>query len=114
MTTNSPEAQPQEVELLPCPFCGRESLIEEFRDEDDPQPLFVATCEVCPIKTYDQFSAQDAARIWNTRANDRFRDLCRSALAIAKREGNATNWEAFVKQLEKAFRTDKKKEHFDG
>jgi hypothetical protein len=80
------EAQPQGVELLPCPFCRRKSLIEEFHDGDDPQPLFVVTCEVCPVKTYDQFSAQEAIRIWNIRADDRFRDLCRSALAIAKRK----------------------------
>lgn len=64
---NQPALQPPE--LLPCSFCGRKALIEEFRDGDDPQPLFVATCEVCPVKTYDQFTAQEAARIWNTRAS---------------------------------------------
>lgn len=34
---------------------------------------------------------------------ERFRDLCRSALAIAKRSGEKTNWVAFTAQLERAF-----------
>lgn len=33
---------------------------------------------------------------------DRFRDLCRSALAIARRNGEKTNWPAFTAQLERA------------
>lgn len=53
-----------EPTLKPC-RCGRKALIERFYDGDDPQPLFVATCEVCPVKTYDQFSMEEAARIWN-------------------------------------------------
>lgn len=40
----------------------------------------------------------------------RFRDLCRSALAIAKRKGKATNWEAFTRQLENALSEDRHKE----
>lgn len=53
-----------EPELKPC-RCGRRALIERFHDGDDSQPLFVATCEVCPVKTYDQFTADEAARVWN-------------------------------------------------
>lgn len=59
----------EQTTLKPCKFCGGESMIEEFRDGDDPQPLFVATCKVCPVKTYDQFTAEEAARIWNTRVS---------------------------------------------
>lgn len=59
--------QGETQELKPCPFCGGKAMVEEFRDGDDPQPLFVATCEVCPVKTYDQFSAQEAIRVWNAR-----------------------------------------------
>jgi hypothetical protein len=61
-TTTTTEA------LLPCPFCGRESKIEAFLVDDDPHWWYVATCVICPAKTYDQQTSQEAARIWNTRA----------------------------------------------
>lgn len=61
MTTTTEALEPK---LNPC-RCGRKALIERFYDGDDPQPLFMATCEVCPVKTYDQLSAEEAARIWN-------------------------------------------------
>ena len=65
-TDQSPTTkEAQGPKLEPC-RCGRKALIEEFYDDDDPQPLFVATCEVCPVKTYDQFSMEEAARVWNT------------------------------------------------
>lgn len=63
MTATKPQSTTG-PELKPC-RCGRRALIERFHDGDDPQPLFVATCEVCPVKTYDQFTAEEAARIWN-------------------------------------------------
>lgn len=67
MTINqsSTTKEAQGPKLKPCRY-GRKALIEEFYDDDDPQPLFVATCEVCPVKTYDQFSVEEAARVWNT------------------------------------------------
>jgi hypothetical protein len=58
-----------EGELLPCPHCGRESKVEDFFIDDDPTPWYVATCEICPVKTYDQTTAAEAARIWNTRVS---------------------------------------------
>lgn len=61
MTTTTEALEPR---LNPC-RCGRKALVERFYDGDDPQPLFIATCEVCPVKTYDQLSAEEAARIWN-------------------------------------------------
>lgn len=61
--TTKPQSN-TEPELKPC-RCGRKALIERFHDGDDPLPLFVATCEVCPVKTYDQFTADEAARVWN-------------------------------------------------
>jgi hypothetical protein len=66
-----------------------------------------------PSKPTTSKHRRRAARIWNTRVDppyDWFRDLCRSALAIAKRQGAATNWEAFAGQLENAFRSSGKKE----
>lgn len=61
-------APPETEELLPCSFCGRESKIEAFLIDDDPQWWYVATCPACPVKTYDQTTPLEAARIWNTRA----------------------------------------------
>jgi Lar family restriction alleviation protein len=67
--TTEPSTTTQETrELKPCPFCGLQSKIEDFFIDDDPQPWHVATCTVCPVKTYDQQTPQEAARIWNTRA----------------------------------------------
>lgn len=71
MTEPTEQHKAEVREIAPCPLCGRKSIVEEFRDGDDPQPLFVVTCEVCPVKTYDQFSASDAIAIWNTRAASR-------------------------------------------
>jgi hypothetical protein len=64
MTT---EADESAVELEMCPFCGREGKIEEFFIDDLPEPWYVATCVVCPLKTYDQTTAEEAAHIWNSR-----------------------------------------------
>ena len=69
MTTNTPTPQPiaksAVPELSPCRFCGRTSKMEQFFIDDDPQPWYIATCSVCPVKTYDQRTAEEAARIWN-------------------------------------------------
>lgn len=51
-------------QLKPC-GCGRPAKIEEFFIDDDPTKWYVATCSICPIKTYDQFTVEEAARIWN-------------------------------------------------
>lgn len=64
-TNNTTDGNKQALE--PCPFCGRESKIEAFQIHDDPQWWYVATCVICPVKTYDQTTPQDASRIWNTR-----------------------------------------------
>ena len=61
------ESQSTEA-LEPCPFCGRTSKIEEFFVDDDPMPWYVATCVLCPIKTYDQVTPEIAAQYWNSRA----------------------------------------------
>lgn len=59
-------AQPAGVlKLSRCKFCGRESKIEGFLIDNDPQWWYVATCVICPVKTYDQQTPQEAARIWN-------------------------------------------------
>jgi hypothetical protein len=107
MTDTVPATVETREPLVQCPFCGRKAIIEEFCDGDDPQPLFVITCEVCPVKTYDQFSIQEAARIWNTRANShaallRERQVLRKAIETeaARRAYNAglgvSEWEAFL------------------
>jgi hypothetical protein len=62
---NTTEQQAPEPQLEPC-SCGRSAKIEEFFIDSDPQPWYVATCEVCPIQTYDQTTVAEAARIWNT------------------------------------------------
>ncbi len=58
---------PQEVEanLLPCPFCGEAGQLAELCDDGDI--FWIAECSKCPVKTYDQATADDAAIIWNTR-----------------------------------------------
>jgi len=70
--TNPPVAQPDGVvealKLLPCPFCGRPAGIDEFVIDDDPQRWYSATCVICPVKTYDQQTPEEAARVWNIRA----------------------------------------------
>lgn len=70
MANDNPVSQPsvaEAPELLPCRFCGRQSRIEDFFIDDDPQPWYVATCTICPIKTYDQQTPEEAARVWNAR-----------------------------------------------
>lgn len=57
-----------EAQLEPCPFCGRASKIEEFFIDDDPMPWYVATCGICPVKTYDQVTPELAAQYWNIRS----------------------------------------------
>jgi hypothetical protein len=47
--------------------------------------------------------AKSSVTVEDTQEPNRFRDLCRSALAIARREGRETNWASFVRQLEDAF-----------
>jgi hypothetical protein len=47
--------------------------------------------------------AKSSVTVEDTQEPNRFRDLCRSALAIARREGRETNRASFVRQLEDAF-----------
>ena len=60
-------APEKEAELLPCPFCGRKASMQRYFIDDQPEPWYVAECVICPIKTYDQTTQEEAARIWNTR-----------------------------------------------
>lgn len=59
-------------ELLPCPFCGRESLV--FAEPFDDGEQTVVRCVVCNADgphygDNESTSEEEAAQLWNTRPN---------------------------------------------
>ena len=55
----------QESELLPCPFCGSENILEFGKQDDDWASV---ECRNCRAGTHKFENLQDAVAAWNTRA----------------------------------------------
>lgn len=55
----------QESELLPCPFCGSENILEFGKQDDDWASV---ECRNCRAGTHKFENLQDAISAWNTRA----------------------------------------------
>ena len=68
--TNQPD-------LLPCPFCGSEGIINEHEHHAPESPTFSAECTTCHCRVGADYGAgewfgyydtpEGAARIWNNR-----------------------------------------------
>ena len=56
----------QETELLPCPFCGSENILEFGKQDDDWASV---ECRNCRAGTHKFENLQDAVAAWNTRAS---------------------------------------------
>jgi len=59
-----------EVELLPCPFCGREPRLIPNTSYGEARVMCFDDCEVQPIASAELDrgeTAEDAVRRWNTR-----------------------------------------------
>ena len=55
-----------EIELLPCPFCGKKPVIE-LRMLLGAK-FWRVTCEYCFARTFHEPSEEDAVYEWNRRA----------------------------------------------
>lgn len=53
-------------ELLPCPFCGSENILEFGKQDDDWASV---ECRNCRAGTHKFENLQDAVAAWNTRAS---------------------------------------------
>jgi hypothetical protein len=70
MSTTSPLGADSQTELLPCPFCGRQNKIYDFKDGAG-NTLFSVNCGTlnCPARSsFAMGSAADVATTWNRRA----------------------------------------------
>lgn len=50
-------------ELLPCPFCGGEALVDNLIDDDD----YSVRCLSCEIQQIANYTRPQAIRRWNRR-----------------------------------------------
>lgn len=64
----------KDIELLPCPFCGRKAfIIETYCKETDYRGYYVShNCfwGIKPIKTYSRDTMEEAAGDWNRRVGE--------------------------------------------
>lgn len=58
-------------ELKPCPFCGGEARINQYLDS-----LFWVRCFECGAEIQAFSTEEEAAKLWNTRANECDNDYC--------------------------------------
>lgn len=59
----------EEIQLLPCPFCGGEAeLIQDFNHPSRPAAIaWQVDCVECWIETLYHNTPEEAAAFWNTR-----------------------------------------------
>jgi|ERR1044071_4912270 Lar family restriction alleviation protein len=69
----------QEIELLPCPFCGSNDLYYDtvssvtYKElEKIKTYLFVINCEDCSVSGGEYYHPEDAAEAWNKRTYETF------------------------------------------
>lgn len=67
----------EEIKLKPCPFCGREAEIVSSKLNSGGRVWYVqcpwTDCEVS-TETFDRDTPQEAAELWNCRANEAVND----------------------------------------
>lgn len=60
--------------LKPCPFCGGEALLHEFRtyvsDRHRMETKYYIECRKCGVEQRNYISDKEAANDWNRRASD--------------------------------------------
>lgn len=53
------------VNLLPCPFCGGEAVLDNLIDQDD----FFVSCKTCEVQQIANYRGPESIRRWNTRVS---------------------------------------------
>lgn len=56
-----------EIELLACPFCGGEAILDCLTDEDE----YFVHCKSCEVQQIANYHKSDAVIRWNTRGGQR-------------------------------------------
>ena len=56
-------------ELKPCPFCGGDAIIHNFKPVHEKR-LWYISCHDCGIEQTNYLSEQEAIEAWNRRASD--------------------------------------------
>ena len=59
------------MNLKPCPFCGKEAVIETFTTAMEKKPRYRVHCLTCDIFTnWDFWKPEDVTVHWNRRHNE--------------------------------------------
>lgn len=59
------------MELKPCPFCGKEAVMQTVTTAMEKEPRFRVICTKCVIATdWDFWKPEDVAKHWNRRAHE--------------------------------------------
>ncbi len=57
--------------LKPCPFCGKEAIVENFSTIAEKTLRYRARCvDGCCYTSWDHFSEDELAEAWNRRVGD--------------------------------------------
>lgn len=65
--TETTEHNEYEYELLPCPFCKSEVLLDSFLNFNHDKEIYQIVCPECRLETKCFDSETDAVKYWNNR-----------------------------------------------
>ena len=61
----------EDIKLKPCPFCGKEAVIQTFTTAMEKKPRDRVICLECKIYTdWDFWKPEDVTEHWNRRAGE--------------------------------------------
>lgn len=61
--------------LKPCPFCGGEARISDYKTEYDTDSFWAVECSNCYAKSDTRIYDEQSIEAWNTRADDKYNEL---------------------------------------